>query len=74
MALIVNISDAKAHFSKLLKRVALGEELIIAKKGKPSARLVPYVEKKSLRFPGSARGQFTIGADFDAPLTEFEPM
>jgi len=72
MTLVVNIHNAKNQFSKLLARVASGEEVIIANSGKHVARLVPYSEKKPQRAPGSARGKVTIEANFDEPLSEFE--
>jgi len=68
MALQVNIHEAKTNLSKLLTRVSAGEEVIIAKAGKPIARLVPVVERPTQRTPGSAKGKVTISADFDAPL------
>lgn len=66
----VNIHEAKTHFSKLLKRVMAGEEIIIAKGGKPIARLIPITPKSKTRVPGSARGKIRISEDFDAPLPE----
>jgi prevent-host-death family protein len=70
MALKVNIHEAKTNFSKLLVRVSAGEEVIIAKAGKPIARLVPIMERSPRRAPGSAKGEVTISPDFDAPLPE----
>lgn len=64
----VNIHEAKTHFSKLIKRVGQGEEITIAKGGKPVARLVPVEQLKAHRAPGSARGLVKVRADFDAPL------
>ncbi|MGB8886831.1 MAG: type II toxin-antitoxin system Phd/YefM family antitoxin [Candidatus Korobacteraceae bacterium] len=64
----VNIHEAKTHLSKLLERVALGEEVIIAKAGKPVARLVAIKSHKSPRPLGLAKGEFTVPDDFDAPL------
>ena len=64
----VNIHEAKTHFSKLLERVRLGEEVIVAKAGQPVARLVPVQTPPKQRQPGSARGMIEIGEDFDAPL------
>jgi prevent-host-death family protein len=64
----VNIHEAKTHFSKLIERVLQGEEITIAKGGKPVARLVPAEIAKAHRVPGSARGLVKIHADFDAPL------
>ena len=70
MTVKVNIHEAKTHFSKLLVRVSNGEEIIIAKAGKPIARLVPALEKQKKRVPGSAKGKIRIDPDFDAPLPE----
>lgn len=64
----VNVHEAKTHFSRLLARVEQGEEVIIARAGKPIARLVPVWERPTERRPGSARGRVTIAPDFDAPL------
>jgi len=64
----VNVHEAKTRFSKLLKRVQLGEEIVIAKAGKPVARLVPFAQAPSARKPGTAKALVTIGVDFDAPL------
>ena len=66
----INVHEAKTRFSKLLKRVQLGEEIIIAKAGKPVARLVPFIQRPPARKPGSAKGLVTIEADFDAPLPD----
>lgn len=67
---IVNVHEAKTHLSKLLERVQLGEEVIIAKSGKPVARLVGVEERPKRREPGSAKGALTYSDDFDAPLPE----
>jgi prevent-host-death family protein len=64
----VNVHEAKTHFSKLLERVARGEEVVIAKAGKPVAKLVPVRATPATRSPGSARGHVTVHEDFDAPL------
>lgn len=64
----VNIHEAKTHFSKLVERVRQGEEITIAKGGRPVARLVPIKAEKLRREPGSARGSVRISADFDKPL------
>lgn len=68
MSTVVNIYEAKTHLSRLLVRVSGGEEIVIAKAGRPVARLVPFGGKLSQRVPGSAKGQVVIGPDFDAPL------
>lgn len=62
----VNIHDAKTHFSRLIDRVAEGREVIIARAGRPVARLVPYVERRPPRRLGLMAGQFNVPADFDA--------
>lgn len=64
----VNIHEAKTHLSKLLVRVAAGEEIVISKAGKPVARLVPYKRSVKKRIPGLDRGKVWIAEDFDAPL------
>ncbi|OGW66656.1 MAG: antitoxin [Nitrospirae bacterium RIFCSPLOWO2_02_FULL_62_14] len=64
----VNIHDAKTHFSKLIARVLHGEEIIIAKGGRPVAKLIPAAEGGLARTPGSAKGKISIKANFDAPL------
>lgn len=66
----VNIHEAKTNFSKLLRRVQLGDEIIIAKAGKPIARLVPFREKRAARKPGTAKGRIIMSPDFDAPLPD----
>ena len=66
----VNIHEAKTNFSKLLARVCAGEEVIIARAGKPIAKLVPIKKRPPRRVPGSAKGKVIISPDFDAPLPE----
>ncbi len=65
-----NIHDAKTHFSKLLERVLAGEEVVIARAGRPVARLVPYTEATGARECGQWKGLVRIGDDFDAPLPD----
>jgi len=66
----VNIHEAKTHFSRILRRVVMGEEIIIAKAGKPIAKVSPYREGRRERVPGRDRGFFTVPDDFDAPLPD----
>jgi prevent-host-death family protein len=66
----VNIHEAKTHFSKLLQRVAGGEEVTIARAGVPVARLVPVGPRESKRPLGFAKGEVWIADDFDAPFPE----
>jgi prevent-host-death family protein len=67
---IVNLYDAKTHLSQLVERAAAGEEIIIAKAGRPLARLVPLKARPSSRPLGLIAGQTRIGPDFDAPLPD----
>ena len=70
---VFNIHDAKTHFSRLLERVMRGEEIVIAKAGKPVARLVAYEPiKTSPRVPGLDKGKLIIMPDFDDPISEFD--
>ena len=64
----VNVHEAKTHLSKLLARVAAGEEIVIARGGKPVARLVPIEQKRKKRVFGMDKGKVWIADDFDAPL------
>jgi len=68
---VVNIHEAKTHLSRLLARVAAGEEVLIARSGKPVARLVA-VGQTGGRVPGRFAGQGYIAEDFDAPERELE--
>ncbi len=66
----VNVHEAKTHLSRLLARVARGEEILIAKAGKPIARLVPVGPAPGQRMLGIDRGRAVIAEDFNAPLPE----
>ena len=70
MATTFNVHEAKTNLSKLLVRVASGEEIIISKSGKPVAKLVSISNKVKRRVPGSAKGKILIEKDFDSPLPE----
>ena len=61
---------AKTHFSRLLARVARGESIVIARAGKPVARLVPYEDPGRKRVPGQDSGKVWIAPDFDAHLPD----
>jgi prevent-host-death family protein len=65
---MINIHDAKTHFSKLLIRVESGEEIVIAKAGKPVARLSPLARTVRKRTPGSAKGRIVLKKGFLEPL------
>lgn len=64
----VNIHEAKTHLSKLLDRARRGEEVIVAKAGKPIAKIVAYGSKPARRAPGHAKGKVKIFDNFDDPL------
>ena len=66
----VNTHEAKTQFSRLLRRVAAGEEITIANRGTPVARLVPVATASTKRKLGTFASQMTIPEDFDAPLPE----
>lgn len=67
----VNIHEAKTHLSRLLRRVANGEEIVIAKAGKPLARLVPISPAPGIdKILGVDKGRIWIADDFTAPLPD----
>jgi prevent-host-death family protein len=66
----VSISEAKSQFSKLLHRVAAGEEIIITSCGVAVARMIPVVPLGPARKLGALRGSFKVPDDFDAPLPD----
>ena len=66
----VNIHRAKTQLSKLIERVSEGEEIVIARGGKPVARLIPLVQRTKPRRPGALKGKIWIAEDFDAPLPD----
>lgn len=66
----VNIHEAKTHLSRLLDEVSHGEEVVIAKAGRPIARLAPMTPTHPARTPGFLREGIRISDDFDAPLPD----
>lgn len=66
---MVNIYEAKTHFSKLVDAVVHGDEIIIAMAGKPVAKLGPIGKKAKRRF-GVLKGKIKVAEDFDAPLSD----
>lgn len=64
----VNVHEAKTHLSRLLERAHAGEEIVIAKGGKPYARLVPLESMEPRRRAGTLRGRVDVGEDFFEPL------
>ena len=65
---IYNLYEAKTSLSRLVDRAARGEEIILAKAGKPLAKLVPFEQPSLPRQPGGWEGRVRISEDFDAPL------
>src|SRR5580704_3072993 len=65
---IYNLYEAKTSLSRLVDRAARGEEIILAKAGKPLAKLVPFHQPSLPRQPGGWEGRVRISEDFDAPL------
>lgn len=75
MAVTANIHDAKTNLSKLIERAVAGEEVIIAKAGKPLVRLQPVEVAKPQerrRILGAMRGKITFAPDWDSPETNAE--
>ena len=72
MCAVMNVHEAKTHFSKLLVRVEAGERIVIARAGKPVAMLCGVDTAVQRRIPGNDAGLVQIMPDFDLPLPEFE--
>lgn len=70
MSVLVNVHEAKTHFSRLLEQAHAGQEIILAKAGKPYARLVPLLAEPPRRQPGRLAGK--VDADFFDPLPDTE--
>lgn len=68
----VTIHEAKTHLSRLLREVQAGEEVVIARRTTPLARLVPLLAARQERRFGTARGLISIADDFDEPLADFD--
>jgi prevent-host-death family protein len=66
----VNIHDAKTRLSSLIERVEAGEEIVIARAGRPVARLAPLAPRRGRRKLGALDGRFRIPEDFNAPLPD----
>jgi prevent-host-death family protein len=64
----VNVHEAKTHLSRLLERVERGEEIVIARSGKPIAKLVPLTRSQKRGMRGKYKGQIWMSDDFDDPL------
>ncbi|HJT76257.1 MAG TPA: type II toxin-antitoxin system Phd/YefM family antitoxin [Gemmataceae bacterium] len=71
---LVNIHQAKSQLSRLLDQVAAGEEVVIARHGKPVARLAPMQEELPPRQPGALKGKIWVAENFDDPDEELEDL
>jgi prevent-host-death family protein len=70
-ARLVNVAEAKARLPELIERAAQGEEIVLARNGRPRARLVPLASpRRTLRVPGKGKRRFRMRRDFDAPLPD----
>ena len=63
----VNIHDAKTHLSRLIERVEAGEEITLARAGRPVARIVPLQPRRVARKPGFWKGRLWLADDWDSP-------
>ena len=68
----INVAEAKACFSALVRLALSGEDVVIAKDNKPILRLVPLDGARGPRTPGSAKGQVRMAPDFDATPPDFD--
>jgi prevent-host-death family protein len=68
MTVDVNIHEAKTHLSRLLEQALAGDDVVIMKAGKPLVRLTPVATAPMRRKIGTAKGDFIVPNDFDAPL------
>lgn len=68
-----NIAEAKSHFSELVQKALMGEEVVIARDNKPLLKLVPVEEIRKKRRPGSAKGKILyVAPDFDETPPDFD--
>lgn len=70
MTKVLNIHEAKTHLSRIVEEVAAGKEIIIAKAGKPIARLSPITANVKKKRLGLLKGRIKVPADFNAPLAD----
>jgi prevent-host-death family protein len=66
----VNVHEAKTHLSRLLAEVEKGHEIVLARDGKPIAKLVPFRPKRNRITFGDFKGRIHVPDDFDAPLPD----
>jgi prevent-host-death family protein len=70
MSKTINVHEAKTHLSRLVEQAAAGREIVIAKAGKPLARLVPLALPVRAKKLGLLKGQIEVPDNFNAPLDE----
>lgn len=68
----INIHEAKTHLSRLIERVEAGEEITLARAGRPVAKLVPYARRLEPRRPGLWKGKVRLAPDWDSPEVNAE--
>jgi prevent-host-death family protein len=68
MATIINIHEARTHLSRIVEEMAAGKEIVIAKAGKPMARLLPIEPSVTKKHLGQLKGKIKIPPDFNKPL------
>ncbi|HHC23801.1 MAG TPA: type II toxin-antitoxin system Phd/YefM family antitoxin [Desulfobacterales bacterium] len=66
----INIREAETNFLQLITSVEKGEEIVIARHGRPVARILPVIQSASPRKPGSAKGKFRVPPEFFEPLPD----
>jgi prevent-host-death family protein len=71
MARMVGIGEAKANFSKLVRRAEAGEEIVVRRGEEPVARIVPMKRRSAVHGFGSMKGEIRFASDFDAPVESF---
>ena len=74
MSEIVNMHQAKSSLSRLVERALAGEEVLIARNGRPLVRLVPVQNKREPRVPGRGKGKIWISPDFEVPDEEITEL
>ena len=74
MEKVVNMHEAKTHLSRLVELVEAGEEIVLARAGRPIARIVAYTARREPRLPGFWKGQVVIKPNFDDPLPGFDEL
>ena len=71
---VVNIHQAKTHLSQLIAQVSMGQDIILAKAGKPVAKIIPYKKELKPRIPGLWKGKIWVSDDFDEEDPEINKL